>query len=107
MEPMPLPLSLLPGSDSVVSSGTGSKRRHAAMLTASEFGAMGEIPAGVSGPASTSRRRPTRGVRGAFGASGGQLREVQNQQHQSLSPASETMMDVEEDGRERKRVARR
>lgn len=101
VSPTPLPLSLIP--DSVVSLGAGNKRRHAAMLTSSESGGMGDVPAGVTSNAGTSRRRTTRGGRGTFGA--GHLRELQN--HQSQGTTSDTMMDVEEEGRERKRTARR
>ncbi|KAF8466778.1 hypothetical protein DFH94DRAFT_780087 [Russula ochroleuca] len=85
--PLPLPLTV----------SAGAKRRHAMMVLADDS-AHGHGPAGVgagatgtapSGAAGSSRRR-TRSTRGAH----------QNQHAQDA-------MEIEEDGRERKRVARR
>ncbi|KAJ3536843.1 hypothetical protein NM688_g6779 [Phlebia brevispora] len=74
----------------------GTKRRHAAMMDASSSGA---APASVS----TSRRR-TRNLRNGAGS----LRESGSTQDQNqYQTQGGDAMDVEEDGRERKRVARR
>lgn len=80
--PLPLPLTV----------SAGSKRRHAMMVLADDNApaAVGAAATATSGGGAGSSRRRTRSTRGAH----------QNQHAQDA-------MEIEEDGRERKRVARR
>lgn len=103
VQPTSLSFSMLP--ESVVSHGTASKRRHSAMFNSSDSGGVSDIAPSMTASTSSSRRRTTRGGRGALVSGGGHLREVQNHQNQGF--ALDTMMDVEDEGRERKRVTRR
>ncbi|KAE9391603.1 hypothetical protein BT96DRAFT_1023993 [Gymnopus androsaceus JB14] len=107
----PLSVSTVsPFPDTVSAVAAGAKRRHAVMMmldptsSPSTVGSSTSTPSGSPalhghGHHSTTSRRRTRSTRN----------NVQNQ-NQNLGlglTASEAMMDVEEDGRERKRVARR
>jgi len=83
--PLPLPLTV----------SAGAKRRHAMMVLADDgaSAAVGAATAATSGGAAGSSRRRTRSTRGA--------------QHQNQHQHAQDAMEIEEDGRERKRVARR
>jgi hypothetical protein len=80
--PLPLPLTV----------SAGAKRRHAMMVLADDNApaVVGAAATATSGGGAGSSRRRTRSTRGAH----------QNQHAQDA-------MEIEEDGRERKRVARR
>ncbi|KAJ8085628.1 hypothetical protein PM082_004446 [Marasmius tenuissimus] len=92
----PMSMSIAPLSDV----SAGSKRRHAVMMmldSPSSVSSGSSAPSPVATPSAITTRRRTRSSRG------NNLSHVQNQ-NLNLTPED---MDVEEDGRERKRVARR
>ncbi|KAK7059653.1 hypothetical protein R3P38DRAFT_2837084 [Favolaschia claudopus] len=90
-----IPTSLsFPFAENLPPPVTGSKRRHAVMMLPPSNSSPQSIPSTSNSPLPTQRRRTrsTRGV-GLFPHNRGEV--------------SDGMMDVEEEGRERKRVARR